>query len=237
MGTAPPILANSVAGASAVLILMAACSGGPNGAGDGPTDPAAAAAATESPGGADALAPQPADSGAAQDPETAGAARGDDPDGSGQLGPIDPPGVTGQFGPIDPLGVTGQIISEYSLANRDCFNRLEGLQSGRRLVITARVDCDEPHSAEVYHTFELDAPHPALYPGDDVIRNYALRVCYEHFEAFVGSPYELSVYEIEVFTPNRTNFEHAEARYRGVHCWLHQADNDPMTGTARATAR
>ena len=109
-------------------------------------------------------------------------------------------------------------------------NRLEGLQSGRRLAITARVGCDQAHWAEVYHTFELDAPYPAVYPGDDAVRGFALRVCYEQFEAFVGEAYELSVYEIGVFTPNRTNFEHEVARYRGVHCWLYHTDDLPAVG-------
>ena len=120
------------------------------------------------------------------------------------------------LGPIDPLDIPGEIINEYTLAGGDCFNRFEGLQAGRRLAITARVDCDEPHWAEVYHTFELDAPHPAVYPGDDAVRGFALRVCYEQFDAFVGEIYELSVYEIGVFTPNRTNFDHEVARYRGA---------------------
>jgi len=72
------------------------------------------------------------------------------------------------------LDIPGEIISEYSLVEGDCFNRIEGLQAGRRLAITARTGCDEPHWAEVYHTFDLDAPHPAIYPGDDAVRGFAL---------------------------------------------------------------
>ena len=89
----------------------------------------------------------------------------------------------------------------------------------------------------MYHTFELDAPFPAVYPGDDAVRGFALRVCYEQFESFVGESYELSVYEIGVFTPNRTNFEHDVARYRGVHCWLYNPDDEQAAGTAAATSR
>ena len=151
-------------------------------------------------------------------------------DGSGDAGST-------ELRPIDPLDIAGEIISEYSLVEADCFNRLEGLQSGRRLAITARVGCDQSHWAEVYHTLELDAPYPAVYPGDDAVHGYALRVCYEQFEAFVGEAYELSLYEIGVFTPNRTNFEHEQARYRGVHCWLYHTDDLPLSDTARGTAR
>ena len=211
-----------LAGVAVGIALLAACSGGPANGEEELTDPAAAVAASDPAGTTDVVAALAAGSGAEEDPG--------DSDGSGDAGST-------ELGPIDPLDIAGEIISEYSLVDGDCFNRLEGLQSGRRLAITARVGCDQAHWAEVYHTLELDAPHPAVYPGDDAVRGYALRLCYEQLEAFVGEAYELSVYEIGVFTPNRTNFEHDEARYRGVHCWLYHTDNLPMSDTARGTAR
>ena len=214
------LLAGVVAGAA----LLAACGSGSDSGEDeeAPTDPAAAAAA-EPDGAADVVDRLRATSDEDADSE-------DDSTDGGDSG--DP----AELGPIDPLDIAGEIINEYNLANGDCFNRFEGLQAGRRLAITARVGCDEPHWAEVYHTFELEAPYPAVYPGDDAVRGYALRVCYEQFDAFVGEVYELSVYEIGVFTPNRTNFEHEVARYRGVHCWLYHADEETVSGTARGTA-
>ena len=138
---------------------------------------------------------------------------------------------------IDPLAIPGEIITEDSLALGDCFNQVEGLTSGRRFEITARVDCEQPHWAEVFHLFEIDVPHPGIYPGDAEMRDYARRACYEHFESFVGESYELSVYEIDVFTPTRINFEHEVARYRTVHCWLYDTDSDTITGTAANTRR
>ena len=212
----------ALAGAAVGVVLLAACSGGPTNDEEELTDPAAAAAASDPTGTTDVVAALSAGGGSEEDPGDAG--------GSGEAG-------SGELGPIDPLDIPGEIISEYSLVDGDCFNRLEGLQSGRRLAITARVGCDQNHWAEVYDTFELDAPYPAVYPGDDAVRGFALRVCYEQFEAFVGEAYELSVYEIGVFTPNRTNFEHEVARYRGVHCWLYHTDDLPLSETARDTAR
>ena len=204
------------------IALLAACSGGPTNGEEEPTDPAAAVAASDPAGTSDVVAALSAGSGGQEDPG--------DRDGNGDAGST-------ELGPIDPLDIAGEIISEYSLVEGDCFNRLEGLQSGRRLAITARVGCNQSHWAEVYHTFELDAPYPAVYPGDDAVHGYALRVCYEQFEAFVGEAYELSLHEIGVFTPNRTNFEHEQARYRGVHCWLYHTDDLPLSDTARGTAR
>lgn len=135
--------------------------------------------------------------------------------------------------PIDPLTIRGDIIQDTDLLDGDCFNRIEDLRAGRKVVITARTGCDVPHTYEVYYTFEIDAPRGHVYPGDRVMRDYARRSCYEYFEAFVGETYELSVYEIGVFTPDRANFEHAEAHYRVIHCWLYRTDNEQMTSSAR----
>ena len=199
--------------------LVAACGGGAEPGDPVALDPAAAVSSsgTATDVGTGSAAPDEA----TDDPESE-----EDPDAT----------QAGELGPIDPLDIAGQIINEYDLVAGECFNRFEGLEAGRRLAITARVGCDEPHSAEVYHTFELDAAHPAVYPGDDAVRGFALRVCYENFEGFVGEMYELSVYEIGVFIPNRTNFEHEVARYRRVHCWLHHLDDEPLVGTAAGTA-
>ncbi len=221
MGLASRLLRRSLPGAVAAVVLLAACSGGPEDGNEGVTDPAAAVAASGPTNTADVVAALEGGSGAR--PDTAA-------DAGGSGGP-------GELGPIDPLDIPGEIISEYSLVEGDCFNRFEGLQAGRRLAITARTGCDEPHWGEVYHTFELDAPAPAIYPGDEAVRGFALRVCYEQFEAFVGEIYELSVYDIGVFTPNRTNFEHEVARYRGVHCWLYDTNAESVSGTAEGTAR
>ena len=225
MESASRVLSKALLGTAAVVVLVAGCSSGPEAEDEIVTDPAAAVAASGPTNTADVVAALEGGSGAR--PDTAA-----DADGTG-----DGSSDSGELGPIDPLDIPGEIISEYSLVEGDCFNRLEGLQSGRRLAITARVGCDQNHWAEVYHTFELDAPYPAVYPGDDAVRGFALRVCYEQFEAFVGEAYELSVYEIGVFVPTRTNFEHEEARYRGVHCWLYHTDDLPLSETARGTLR
>ena len=136
---------------------------------------------------------------------------------------------------FDPLSIKGDIIKDYSLTDGDCFNRLEEFVDNRKVVVTSRVDCEKSHTYEVFHTFEIDAPHPTPYPGDTAMQKYALQLCYDQFADFVGEIYELSVYEIGVFTPNRTNFEHERARYRQVHCWLHRDDLAPMATSAKDT--
>ena len=214
--------ATKLAALALAIAAIPACSGATdNGAEAGaePIDPAAAVAASDT---------------QAQDVVAPGASDGVDGLGDGSS---EPESAESGEDDIDPLAIRGEIISEYNLVQGECFNRVEGLQAGRRVVITARVDCAEPHFAEVFHTFELDVAHPGIFPGDEVTRSFAMRACYDHFEPFVGMSYELSVYELGVFIPNRTNFEDAAARYRGVHCWLYHVDGEALSGSARGTQR
>ena len=134
---------------------------------------------------------------------------------------------------ISPLDITGEIISRYDLVDGDCFNQVDSVRAGRKVTITSRLDCDQPHWAEVFHTFEVDAPHPAIYPGTRAMEDLARRGCYERFESFVGQIYELSVLRIGIFIPDRANFEHPEARYRGIHCWLYHGEEETVEGSIR----
>ncbi len=218
------LLAATAALALGAVMLLASCGGNDDENTDAAdsTDPAAAVAAADRAGTTDVVAGLPDGSGARPDNSPAGSRTGDS---EGEIEPV-----------LDPLDIRGEIISEFSLVDGDCFNRFESLRAGRRFTVTSRIDCNEPHLAEVFYTFEVEAEHPAVYPGTDAVRNYALRACYDQFEAFVGQIYELSMYEIDVFIPTRTNFEHDVARYRGVHCWLHHIDDEPLLGSARGTA-
>jgi hypothetical protein len=137
---------------------------------------------------------------------------------------------------LDPTQIRGEPINQYDLVLGDCFDRVEGLRAGRKVEITSRIDCAETHQYEVFHTLQYPATHPAIYPGDDAMTDYGLNACYQQFESFVGEIYELSVYEIGVFTPNRDNFEHSVARYRGITCWLFRDDLEPTEGSARDSA-
>ena len=143
------------------------------------------------------------------------------------------PGDSENEDEISPLDITGEIISQYDLVDGDCFNQVDSVRAGRKVTITSRLDCDQPHWAEVFHTFEVDAPHPAIYPGTRAMEDLARRGCYERFESFVGQIYELSVLRIGIFIPDRGNFEHPEARYRGIHCWLYHGEEETVEGSVR----
>lgn len=134
---------------------------------------------------------------------------------------------------ISPLDIAGEIINKFDLVDGDCFNQVDSIRAGRKVTITSLLDCDQPHWAEVFHTFEVDAPHPAIYPGARAMEGLARRGCYERFESFVGQIYELSELRIGIFIPDRGNFEHPESRYRGIHCWLYHGTEETLQGSAR----
>ncbi len=137
--------------------------------------------------------------------------------------------------PLDPTSIPGAIINQYTLAVGDCYDQIRDLRNGLPVVVTTKLACDTPHEFEVYSRLTFPAGFPALYPGDKVIRDFALQSCYRRFESWVGTKYETSVLDIEVLIPNQTNFEDPVARYRGIHCSVHRSDGELLTATTRGS--
>jgi len=137
--------------------------------------------------------------------------------------------------PLDPTSIPGEVINQYSLTVGDCFNQIRDLRNGLPVVITTKVGCSGPHEFEAYHRLEFPAGFPAIYPGDKVMRDFALESCYRVFDTWVGEQYEVSSLDIEVLTPTQDNFEDSAARYRGIHCFVHRSDGAPLTATTRGS--
>ncbi|MDE0067149.1 MAG: septum formation family protein [Acidimicrobiaceae bacterium] len=147
-------------------------------------------------------------------------------------GPAEQPGPSAAPN-AHPLEIRGSVIDQFSLSVGDCFNRSEDLAAGQSQVITSLISCDEPHDHQIYHLLTYPAPHPSIYPGDDVMDEFAVQSCYRRFEQWVGSDYETSELEIGVITPPQSNFEDDVARYRSIHCWVERFDGESLIGDAR----
>jgi len=132
-----------------------------------------------------------------------------------------------------PVVVGAPTIME-ELESGDCFNEYRWEAEGRRIEVVTELPCGEPHKGEVYLVAQYPAPFGTPYPGDDAMARYARGTCYDAFEAFVGIPFELSAFEIGVVTPNQTNFEDEDARYRGITCYVFQPEVS-LVGSARGT--
>lgn len=190
---------------AAVVSILSACSSGADD-GSAPTDDPAQFAAENLDGQAD-----PSDGGA--DDAT--------------------PTTTVDDGPLDPSEIPGEPVNQYDLSVRDCFDQIEDRRDGLPVTVTIRIPCEEPHHFEVFAQLIYPADHPSLYPGDAVVRDYALASCYRKFSSWVGTEYEISDLEIGVIIPTRESFENDAARYRGIHCWVQHEDGEPMVGTSR----
>jgi hypothetical protein len=148
--------------------------------------------------------------------EGAGVA-GEDADGAGDAVP------TTTTVPVP----VGDPVNRFALAVGDCVNRYESLD------VTTRVPCDEPHDREVFHTTNHPAPFGDPYPSNKVLQRDGTKACYEQFEAYVGSLYELSALVITVQTPTKENFEDPRTRYRGITCYVQRADRKALVGSVR----
>lgn len=134
---------------------------------------------------------------------------------------------------LPPTEIRGAVVNQYSLALGDCFNRLENLVAGQKVVVTSLISCELPHDHQIYHLLDYPAPYPSIYPGDEVMNDFAIQSCYRQFAAWVGRDYETSQLDIGVIVPTQSNFEDEVARYRTIHCWVERLDGEPIVGDAQ----
>ena len=131
----------------------------------------------------------------------------------------------------------GDVVNLHDLEDGACFNRYSWVQDDRHVELDTRVPCGGPHQHEVYLRTEHPARAGAPWPGDREMEAFARAQCYAAFADFVGEIYELSELELDYLTPSRTNFEHEDARFRGIHCYLLRDDGEEMVGSARDSRR
>ena len=131
----------------------------------------------------------------------------------------------------------GDVVNLHDLEDGACFNRYSWVQDDRHVELDTRVPCGGPHQHEVYLRTEHPARAGAPWPGDREMEAFARAQCYGEFADFVGEIYELSELELGYLTPSRTDFEHEDARFRGIHCYLLRDDGEEMVGSARDSRR
>ena len=131
----------------------------------------------------------------------------------------------------------GDVVNLHNLEDGACFNRYSWVQDDRHVELDTRVPCGGPHQHEVYLRTEHPARAGAPWPGDREMEAFARAQCYGTFADFVGKIYELSELELGYLTPTRTDFEHEDARFRGIHCYLLRDDGEEMVGSARDSHR
>lgn len=146
-------------------------------------------------------------------------------------------GASGSIAEVGEPDWTGAPVNPFDLRAGDCYNEVSWIDEDqeRRINITAKIDCAEPHDREVYFEEEFPAPQNAPFPGDVKMSEWSTELCYGAFSGFVGLEYELSIYGIDFLQPTKETFEHPVGRHRRVTCSLYDTTDNQVVGTARGS--
>lgn len=87
------------------------------------------------------------------------------------------------------------------------------------------VDCATPHDNEVYANVDLTGD---AYPGPDEVANRADQICVDAFDAYIGAPYETSIYEFSWFVPSEESWDAGD---REVICFAYDLSLEKITGS------
>jgi hypothetical protein len=87
------------------------------------------------------------------------------------------------------------------------------------------VDCGTPHDNEVFANKD---PAGDEFPGREGMANRADQECLTAFDAYVGEPYETSIYEFSWFVPGEESWRDGD---REVICFVYAITFEKITGS------
>ncbi|GGI47412.1 hypothetical protein BCL57_002109 [Agromyces flavus] len=114
----------------------------------------------------------------------------------------------------------------FTLKVGDCLE----MQEGEQVETVPVVPCDQPHTDEVYHDFEIA---DGEFPGDAAVNTAAEEGCVAAFEPFVGLPYDSSELYVAWYVPTQESWEGIDDRM--VSCTITDPSG-PVTGTLEGAA-
>ncbi len=117
----------------------------------------------------------------------------------------------------------------FSLEVGQCFNDPD--ETGE-ISDVAIVDCAETHNNEVFHLFDIPGDD---FPGTDAVLELASQGCIGAFDAYVGTPYLDSAFEIFPIYPTEDSWNRGDDRE--VVCGLYDLTTNEKVGTARNSGR
>jgi hypothetical protein len=94
-----------------------------------------------------------------------------------------------------------------------------------------KVDCAQPHDAEVTLVTSYPAGSTAPYPGNDALNAFVDQTCEAAFTSYVGVPFDESTYTYASFYPNPgADWNGGD---REVVCTVTNEDSTPLTGSLK----
>ncbi|NNE75001.1 MAG: hypothetical protein HKN26_15150 [Acidimicrobiales bacterium] len=152
---------------------------------------------------------------------------------------VRPPDIVGTVAPTEDTVPQwyGEPTHPLAIHLGECVIDWDWVEDGERIQIITKVPCDGVHHREVYYETSFPADQDALYPGEELLNEFARNECYREFEPFVGRTYEESELDLLFTVPPEREFLDSTARYRGITCFVVAPDGQELTGTARSSAR
>jgi len=95
---------------------------------------------------------------------------------------------------------------------------------------TPVIDCDKPHSAQIYWAGSLDDNLEATYPGYSTVLSVSDQICLDSFQDFVGVQYVDSDLEILHLRPDEVAWERGN---RVLICLVQHRHQESLTGSAK----
>jgi len=100
---------------------------------------------------------------------------------------------------------SSEIVSFETLMDGECFNPYDkAFEDTTYSVQVELVDCDSPHTAEVYGNYFFSQTE---FPGDDEVQSTADDQCYNQFADYVGNSYDDSSLDFWYYYPNQSGWD------------------------------
>jgi hypothetical protein len=125
----------------------------------------------------------------------------------------------------------GRQISFYVPAVGDCFD-LRQPDPKKPDKIVLKLDCNLPHDNEVFGVFDVAEKD---FPGQEILDSEGKMQCPKQFKAYVGLPYETSVYEMGYYTPTAADWGQGIRHVTG--CYVFDAKGNDLTGSVKGSGK
>ena len=125
-----------------------------------------------------------------------------------------------------------QTHNVFSLEIGQCFNDEQpvlGSEEDVSISTVPLIDCQQPHDNEVFANHSIT---DVSFPNDDRMDELGASLCQASFDAYVGKPYDDSVFSVGWISPTIESWRDND---RTINCILYQ-DDTKIVGSKRGAA-
>jgi hypothetical protein len=126
-------------------------------------------------------------------------------------------------------------LSVQDLRVGDCFSFTDEVTTGDGGEVSSvrAIPCDEPHVYELYVMEDYPADE-TFSDVDEPYTEWELNTCLDGFAEYIGIDYESSSWYFSTLTPTQESWDAGD---RDLQCFVHNADESAVVGSAEGSAR